>query len=70
MFPVVITHHNTLMREDNKIENQNKKVQAAHNTLIKIKEKVDNLSTTAGNSTTPSNMLSSNQVAGKVKRGL
>lgn len=49
------------MREDNKIENQNKKVQAARDTLIKIKEKVDNLNlstTTAGNSTTPSNMLS------------
>ena len=57
MFPVVIAHHNTLMHEDNKIENQNKKVQAAHNTLIEIKEKVDSL-TAAGNSTTPSNMLS------------
>ena len=57
MFPVVIAHHNTLMREDNKIENQNKKVQAAHDTLIEIKEKVDSL-TAAGNSTTPSNMLS------------
>ena len=46
-----------LMREDNKIENQNKKVQAAHDTLIRIKEKVlvDNLQVTAsGNSTTPS----------------
>lgn len=55
---LVITHHNMLMREDNKIEDQNKKVQAAHNTLIKSKEKVDNLTAAAGNSTTPSNMLS------------
>ena len=47
-----------LIREDNKIENQNKKVQAAHDTWIRTKEKVDILTAAAGNSTTPSNTIS------------
>ena len=60
MFPVVITHHNILMREDNKIESQNKKVRAAHDTLIRIKEKVDKVSApgTRNSSTSLVNMLS------------
>jgi hypothetical protein len=59
MFPPVTAHHNILVREDNKIESQNKKVRAAHDTLIRSRAKVGDLQVTdARNHTTLSNTLS------------
>src|SRR6266567_4735711 len=57
MFPPVTAHHNMLVREDNKIESQNKKVRAAHGTLTRSRAKIDDL-TDARDHTIPSNTLS------------
>ena len=40
----VVSHHTRLAREDLKIESQNKKVRAAHDTLITKQKKVHDLS--------------------------